>query len=126
MMPAPPGPPAPPDHLQQFADAAGIPWVIVALAVVGGAVVGWAVTEALKKTALQRVKYTDHVNAAEAKRRLWWTPMLVCVSVVLGAAVGAFVGALDWSWQYGLVCGACGGGLSSAIVAVLKRKIKEV
>jgi H+/Cl- antiporter ClcA len=104
---------------------ADVPWLLMALTVVIAAAVAWAVTEAIKKTAIQRFKYKERVSTKDAKRSLWWLPMLAVLSTLIGFGVGAFIGAVGWEWEYAAALGAGGGSLASFIVYLLKKKAKK-
>ena len=123
--------PAPPD-IQVVTDAiAGqaaaeqaIPWVLVTFILFGAAIIAWGITEAVKKTATGKYRY-DHkgASAAQAKKSLWWTPMLTLVSIFIGFGVGALIGGFQWSWLYGGFVGAMGGALASFLVSLFKGNI---
>lgn len=98
------------------------PWVLIVAVLLIAAVVSWAVTEAVKNTALARLKYNNSGMGAEtATRRLWWSPLLQFVAVLLGFGIGAFLGSVGWVWEYGAALGALGGGLNTFLVWALKR-----
>ena len=86
----------------------------------GSAIIAWGITEAVKATLVNRLKLTEHVDTKEAKARLWWTPLLLIVSMAIGAGVGAVVGAVQWDALYGAFVGCVGGALASFLVALFK------
>ena len=101
-----------------------VPWLLVAAILIGSAVVSWGFVEAVKKTALNNLK--QRMTAAEARKALWWTPLLVLVSMAMGFSVGSAVGGLEWSWGYGGLVGACGGALASFIVGLVKSRLRAL
>lgn len=96
------------------------PWLLIGLILFGSAIVSWGLTEALKATILNRWKFVQHIDTDEAKRRMWWSPLLLVLSMALGCGVGAFVGRLEWSTLYGGLVGAMGGALASFLVSLFK------
>lgn len=99
---------------------AGLPWMLMALILVGAAVISWSIAKALEATAKKKYR-ADHpgVTAREADRQLWWTPMLAVGNILFGFALGAVVGGYQWEWLYGAVVGGIGGG-SPFIVPLFK------
>lgn len=107
--------------------APSIPWDLVAIIVVISAAVSWALVAAIEKTAAKKIRYDDAtVTAREATRRLWWSPMLAIVRVLLGFGVGAGFGAVDWSLWYGGAAGALGGALAVTVVSATKGSLRTV
>lgn len=94
-------------------------WMVVTIVVVSAAV-AWGITEAVRRTALAYVRSHTRLTEDEAKRRLWWAPMLAILSILLGFGVGCALGAVDWSAIYGGAFGALGGALATSIVAAVK------
>lgn len=99
-----------------------VPWLLVLTILFGSAIVSWAFTEAVKKTAMNKLKVT--MTTKEARKSLWWTPMLVVVSMIMGFSVGSSVAAAsDWHWWIGGLVGTCGGALASFLVSLFKGNI---
>jgi hypothetical protein len=103
-----------------------VPWLLVALILFGSAILSWGATEAAKATVLARLKFTEDIDTREARRRMWWSPLLVLVAMAMGAGVGAGVGAIDWSAGYGALVGCCGGALASFLVGLVKGHLGAV
>lgn len=104
-----------------------IPWILIMFILFGSAIISWGLTEAVKKTAMGKYRYENKdASAAEAKRVLWWTPMLVVLSMAIGFGVGCGVGALEWKTLYGGLIGACGGALASFLVSLFKGNLKSL
>lgn len=95
-----------------------IPWILATAILFGSAIISWAFVEAVKKTALNKLKMT--MTAAEARKSLWWTPMLIVVSMIMGFSVGSAIGGVEWTWLYGGLVGTCGGALASFLVSLAK------
>lgn len=112
-----------PDPAQMMAADEPVPWLLILLILFGSAIVSWGITEAIKLTGINRMKYEDHVDTKEAKRRMWWSPMLVLLSMLIGAAVGAIVGGYEWKPLYGSLVGAVGGALASWLVKLFKKNL---
>ncbi len=97
-----------------------VPWVLIVFILFGAAIVSWGLTEALKATALNRLKYRQRLSDKEAAKHLWWSPLLIVASIVMGSGIGCVVGGLEWKWLYGGLVGAVGGALASFLVSLFK------
>jgi len=96
-------------------------WTIAVLIAVAAAPVCWASTGAIKNTLKNRIKFVSHVDDAEAERRLWWSPLLILVSMLIGFAFGSATGAASsWDTLLGGASGTVGGALASFIVSLIK------
>jgi hypothetical protein len=101
-----------------------LPWTLIGAIVVIAAAVAWYFVEAIEKTAEKKLRYdVEGMTAKEAKRRLWWSPMLVIVRILLGFLVGLAMGAIDWSVWYGGSVGAGAGALAAVVVSSTKGSI---
>lgn len=106
---------------QQIAES--VPWLLATMVFFGSALASWGLTEAIKKTALARLKYRG-MSTKEAKKRLWWTPLLVLLSMLVGFGVGCGMGSIEWTWYYGGMVGLAGGVLATFAVGLLKGNIQ--
>ena len=102
---------------------AAVPWPLIIAILVIGAAVAWGLTEAVKKTALAKYRVDHDATAKQAKKRLWWTPMLAALSILIGFGIGCAIGGYEWKTLYGGGIGAVGGALSTTIVAAVKGNI---
>lgn len=91
-------------------------WWIAGLCLGVAAAVGWSVTEAIKSTVLRRHR---------TRQPPWWAPLLVFLSITIGAAAGALVASVEWEPIYGAAVGAVGGAFSAWIVRVAKRWVRR-
>lgn len=121
-------PPLPMEQVVQDVPAdEPIPWILIMFILFGAAIISWGLTEAIKKTALNKYRFNNRdASANEAKRVLWWTPMLVVASMLIGFGVGCAVGAIEWKTLYGGLVGACGGALASFLVSLFKGNLKTM
>lgn len=95
-------------------------WLKLALILFSSAAVAWALTEAVKKTLKNRFKLLDNLSTDEANQKLWWTPLLVVVSIVLGFSMGLSGISMGLTWAEGGLTGALGGALATFLVSVFK------
>src|SRR5262245_31345439 len=88
---------------------------VIALVVVGAAVVAWGLTAALK------LGLRGYLNAHAGATTPWyWDAGLRLFSLLAGTAVGA----LAMFDAVGAILGACGGAMSALIVWLVKRRIR--
>jgi len=96
----------------------------IALCVIVPAVLAWGITEAIKRAWLSRYKLrSPGTDTKAATERMWWAPLLVFLSIAIGASVGLVLGAVSWDACYGAGVGAAGGVLASSIVRLIGQRL---
>lgn len=105
----------------------GVPWVVVALCIVVPALLAWGFAETVQKTWLNLWK-RDHPSEQTAigKREMWWSPLLILPSTVIGALTGFGIGMVGDGWGYGVFVGAGSGVVAAWIVKALKDRAMKL
>lgn len=115
-----------PEQIQAMTPVEETPWIFVTFIIIGSAVLAWVFARSLKGAFEKKVSLDEGVSIKEARKRLWWTPLLTLAGGVLGFGLGAFVAAFEWRWYYGGLCGSIGGGMASFIVGVLEENLPSL
>ena len=104
-----------------------VPWFELVLCIVVPAVLAWGTTEAIKRAWLMRYKLEHKgVDTMIARERMWWAPLLVFLSIAIGAVVGLFLGSVAWQADYGAGVGAASGVMAALVVKLLKDRLGKL